>query len=892
MAQFADKKTDLKIKNLLPCILLGVGILIDIIMMSSSVAATDESVWRSAALWISASDYTNAICMAFILLFAINTVVSAAGIVSMIVKQGIRIYPFGVGLISHVIMLAMSIAFGIFEGFGVFLLILHLLLTAIGASLCIVSLIVSGKKEYGATNLFGNRKSGIGFALAAVSTLCSLSLFYIPFYSYTVEEEVNSLIPLGVLNTSASKLVCAAVFSALLVLCAFSIACLLKSLESYSTSEARFAAKIRNAITLNVWITGGYFVGGVAYCVFANSRGGLYTTSSYLPFLITTAIAVIYAFLARGIDQGGAEVQADKAKAAKLEFFAYGLLVTVFTAISALTDILRVKITEPADIELIKLNGFKILTAGGNISAGFQLLAFLLIAILTVMLSLFVASLVSMISRSKLFYKITLAEILCGAVSSLLIGLFGKYYEIVQKMNEEVILTWIRSILGIDGIKIVYKVTGQSFWWFLAVVAVIVVVLIRKPYTRGTLNDIVIAADAPIESEQRKEQQAESAPTEALSKTMPDSDPCPAFTELDRNADRILSEQVLAGSFAFEAPTLPALVQFVVNYARDSRLHLSYTPEDIAAFVAGLGATRLTILQGMSGTGKTSLPKIFTEAIMGNCEIVEVESSWRDKNELLGYYNEFSRTYTPKKFTQALYKAKLNPDRLTFIVLDEMNLSRIEYYFSDFLSLMENEEDKREIKLLSVGLYRTRDGRRFAYRGLSKGHTIKIPNNVWFIGTANRDESTFEISDKVYDRAHTMNFNKRAPKVLYPHDPIAQRYLSVGELVRLMNEAKQSVNFNLDNCAVVKEVEQLLEPYHISFGNRVANQIEDFVRIYCACFAPSDAIMNDALETILLSKVVSKLEFRSIENKEYLAAELRRLNLHKCSEFVMKLNED
>jgi hypothetical protein len=152
------------------------------------------------------------------------------------------------------------------------------------------------------------------------------------------------------------------------------------------------------------------------------------------------------------------------------------------------------------------------------------------------------------------------------------------------------------------------------------------------------------------------------------------------------------------------AGSLSDLVKFVVEYARDSRLHLSYREEDIATFVSGLGACRLTILQGMSGTGKTSLPKIFSEAIDGNCDIIEVESSWKDKNELLGYYNEFSRTYTPKKFTQALYKAALNPEIPTFIVLDEMNLSRIEYYFSDFLSLMENEENKREIKLINIKL--------------------------------------------------------------------------------------------------------------------------------------------------------------------------------------------
>ena len=159
-------------------------------------------------------------------------------------------------------------------------------------------------------------------------------------------------------------------------------------------------------------------------------------------------------------------------------------------------------------------------------------------------------------------------------------------------------------------------------------------------------------------------------------------DACPAFTEIDNKRQKIQSELEIKKQALFENPTLPLLVDFIVQYARDSRLHLYYTHEEIATFLAGLGTTKLSILQGMSGTGKTSLPKIVAEALYSVCEIVEVESSWRDKNELLGYYNEFNKVYTPKKFTQALYKAKLNSEVLTFIVLDEMNLSRIEYYFS------------------------------------------------------------------------------------------------------------------------------------------------------------------------------------------------------------------
>ncbi|MDE7107019.1 MAG: AAA family ATPase, partial [Clostridiales bacterium] len=373
-----------------------------------------------------------------------------------------------------------------------------------------------------------------------------------------------------------------------------------------------------------------------------------------------------------------------------------------------------------------------------------------------------------------------------------------------------------------------------------------------------------------------------------------DFDACPAFTEIDNLQDKFQAALEKRRAQLFKNLTLPNLIRFVVDYARESRLHLSYTPDDIATFVAGLGASRLTILQGMSGTGKTSLPKIFTEALMSNCEIVEVESSWRDKNELLGYYNEFSKCYTPKKFTQCLYRARLNSEVITFIVLDEMNLSRIEYYFSDFLSLMENEEDRRAIKLLNVKLSRIENGKAIEYDGLKDGHTIKVPTNVWFIGTANRDESTFEISDKVYDRAQTMNFDKRAPKIESFSEPIEKRYISYEMLAKLFEEAKQKYKFDAEDNRYIRETEKLLAPYNISFGNRILRQIEAFVKVYCACFGDKSAAgaENDAVERILLSKVVRKLENKVVENKEKLAVEFDKIGLNKCSAFIRKLNED
>lgn len=890
-----NKKSNLSIHLIALAVVLGVGILLDLLMMSAEVYAFGESVWASASLWIVDSSYTAAICLAFVVLFLIETTVSIVGICMALIGKKLSLYPYGVAITIHVIMLIMNNVFELMGAMGAMLIVLHLLLMVAGLIFAIFGIVTTPdrKKKTSASRGAGWRRPAL-FALGTASTLISMSLLYVPFCSYKlrVDAEPVEIIPLGVLSAGSATLLTMLVFVAVFILLAVCFIGYLNSFKSYSAPEAEYAEKIRSVIGINALVTGGYFVAGVTYSAFRNSKGAMFSTESYMPFLITAVVAIVASFVMSGIEFDLDSHYIRTAKGARIEFYFYGLVASCLTLAAALTDILQLKFTKPDNLSDMKVNGLKILTTFNSQAEGFQMAAFFILAILTVTVALFLCSTVSLISKSKVFYKITMVQIITSAASALVIGLFGKYYEIVQKMNQDAIEKWISSIIPLDSYEIAYKVKSLSFYWFIGVMLVVVAVLIRKPYTRGMLSEAMISVGGL-----HHDPAAGGLPTPAENRSgdatpKAENDPCPAFTELDAKMSALQKETEQAENYAFEEPTLQGLVQFVVNYARDSRLHLSYTPEDIAAFIAGLGATRLTILQGMSGTGKTSLPKIFTEAVMGRCELIEVESSWRDKNELLGYYNEFSRTYTPKKFTQALYKAKLDPERLTFIVLDEMNLSRIEYYFSDFLSLMEHEEDRRAIKLLNVGLFRNSGGRRLTYRGLVDGHTLQIPTNVWFVGTANRDESTFEISDKVYDRAHTMNFNKRAPRTIYHHEPIPSRYLSADELIRLLNEAKQNVRYDLETSALVKEVEDLLSPYNITFGNRVANQMEDFISIYCACFPPSETVVMEALETILLSKVVSKLELKSVDNKEYLATEFSRLGLGRCSEFVRRLHED
>ncbi|MDE6373495.1 MAG: hypothetical protein K2L72_03260, partial [Clostridia bacterium] len=133
--------------------------------------------------------------------------------------------------------------------------------------------------------------------------------------------------------------------------------------------------------------------------------------------------------------------------------------------------------------------------------------------------------------------------------------------------------------------------------------------------------------------------------------------------------------------------TLPHIITRFVNFAA-SQLKLYYTEETIRLFFSGLATSKVMILEGISGTGKTSLPYAMGKFFNNGTSIISVQPSWRDRAELIGYFNEFTKKFNETDFLASLYEVSLREDP-NFIVLDEMNLARIEYYFADFLSIME-----------------------------------------------------------------------------------------------------------------------------------------------------------------------------------------------------------
>lgn len=664
-------------------------------------------------------------------------------------------------------------------------------------------------------------------------------------------------------------------------------------ISHYFFDQERFIQKSRTLINALFVSTLIFFIAGLALNIYYTLEGNEVVTFAFIP--IAMMVFVIFAFaVLKGkyhIDHPMTYKQF-KLKYAKIEPLMYVILLTAVTVSLLFMPIIVMQITFGNFEYTVRLTGLNILLDYPNLDPGYRMVAYVLVVMLISSGLSLVIAISSYLSNFKQFNSIVKMATIVNVFFVFIIAISGYYFQIAQEINQAVMLDMF-DFYGItlpEGLEYEYNIGTDTIYILIASVVVLILMFARKAFEQPT--EPLFATPLPQSEDTKTEvESASNEPTESEETVITSFDPCPAFTDLDLKADQFKADIEKRNAQKTNHTTLNQLVNFVVDYAKNSRLHLSYTPEDIATFVAGMGASKLSILQGMSGTGKTSLPKIFAEAVYGNCDIIEVESSWKDKNELLGYYNEFSMKYTPKKFTQALYKAALNPDIFTFILLDEMNLSRIEYYFSDFLSLMENEEHMREIKLINIKLSRKVEGQDFDYLALNEGHTLKVPKNVWFIGTANRDESTFVISDKVYDRAHTMNFTKRAPKVRNYAAPMEKQFYDYETMNRLFVDAKKQGNFDAENSELIKAVEVLLAPFNISFGNRILKQIEEFVNIYQACF-DKENVESEAVEKILLSKVVSKLETKTLDDKEKLEQEFTKLKLHQCAAFIRRLDND
>ena len=177
-----------------------------------------------------------------------------------------------------------------------------------------------------------------------------------------------------------------------------------------------------------------------------------------------------------------------------------------------------------------------------------------------------------------------------------------------------------------------------------------------------------------------------------------------------------------------------------------------------------------------------------------------------------------------------------------------MNIARVEYYFAEMLSILEMP-DPNEWKIeLVPSMWQTDP------KHLIDGK-LQIPQNVWYIGTANNDDSTFAVSDKVYDRALVINLDNKG----IPFDaPVTEtkriNYSYVESLYRKAVVDHPVSEANLENIAKLDVY--VIEKFRVAFGNRIMKQIKTFVPVYVAC--GGDEV--EAIDYLLATKVYRKFE--------------------------------
>ena len=319
----------------------------------------------------------------------------------------------------------------------------------------------------------------------------------------------------------------------------------------------------------------------------------------------------------------------------------------------------------------------------------------------------------------------------------------------------------------------------------------------------------------------------------------------------------------------------------------------SYPDQLIENFYLSLKSKPFVILAGISGTGKTKLVKLFAEAIgatsdNGRFTIIPVRPDWSDPSDLIGY-KDISGVFRPGPLTEVLVQARepQNRNKPFFVCLDEMNLARVEHYFSDLLSILETaqwsgEEIITDSIIKREMLETVEDKQRYG--------NLYLPDNVYIIGTVNMDETTYPFSKKVLDRANTIEFNEidltqlpnlteedfASPVQIVPNSFLRSDYLVLKDAYA---EYQDLIHQTTDKLV---RVNQILESIHCHVGFRVRDAI-CFYLIYNKRFELMDS--NDAFDIQLLQKILPRIQGSSMSVKRVLLQLLeetvgRKIGIH------------
>lgn len=281
-----------------------------------------------------------------------------------------------------------------------------------------------------------------------------------------------------------------------------------------------------------------------------------------------------------------------------------------------------------------------------------------------------------------------------------------------------------------------------------------------------------------------------------------------------------------------------------------------YEKKDLVNFFLSLKTKPFVILSGISGTGKTKIVQWFAESLgateeNGQFTLIPVRPDWSDSSDLLGYVN-LQGEFQERPLIKVLENADANPNRPYFVVLDEMNLARVEYYFSDFLSVIESRKWKDGKIVTSPVLPES----------IANKH-ITIPSNVYIIGTVNMDETTHPLSKKVLDRANTIEFNtvnldyfnflmdmEEKEAEIVSDSSLATKYLHLKECFKENEDLVRNIS------TILVEINKILE----SVGAQVGYRIRDEICFYMAYNEQGKLLsFDEALDYQIYQKILPRL---------------------------------
>lgn len=267
-------------------------------------------------------------------------------------------------------------------------------------------------------------------------------------------------------------------------------------------------------------------------------------------------------------------------------------------------------------------------------------------------------------------------------------------------------------------------------------------------------------------------------------------------------------------------------------------MHLVYSDEDLINFYVSAHSSNLIVLAGMSGTGKSRLIKVYAKALgldeYNGIKFISVSPAWTDDTDLLGYVDYKNMMYREAgtELVTFLKTAAENRDKQYVVCFDEMNLARVEHYFSPFLSILEDPEEERLLTVYNKALDNKLEN------SSDYPSKIRLWNNVLFAGTVNIDESTFNFSDKVLDRANVIKLGMRPfteLKAVLENCCLSDRELSV---LTELHEAIKKSNPKL------------------GIGYRIVKQINSYINNI-----PKDVVYSRALafDKLIVQRIITKL---------------------------------